>query len=531
MRLLVVLLGALSAIGLPPIAAQHADMAPAVPTELERPMPLVRNALGKFHRPVSTSVKEAQAYVDQGFQLMFAFDKMDAIRSFREAEKLDPSCVMCFWGEAWSWGSYLNGVMDTNDAPHAYAAVRQAMTIAANRGTPVERELVHALSVRYVEHFNPATRRDQDEAYAGAMGQVHERFPRDLDVATLYGEALFLLEPRRGSRDIDAPNVRRIAQVLESVLARDVRHVGACHLYVHLTEATVSPGKAEACAEFLGNAIPGASHINHMPSHTWNGVGRWGDSVRANLQAWRSDQRAASGEAFAIYPTHNLHMLAFAASMDGQSSVAIQAAKDYEAMTHSPFLRVLTLVRFGRYGDVDNIFKPTSDPIDEGVWNFGEGYARLKQGGPDQARVFLDRVLDSAEHSKAVFRFHSAHDLLGTLGAILEGEIARATGDRDRAIASFERAVALNDAMIYDEPEPLPFAARHWLGAALVEANRHAEAERVFRDDLARHPKNGWSLIGLRAALEGQGKPARDVAKQFTSSWKRADLSIRASRF
>ena len=494
-------------------------------------MPLSRKALGKFHRRISTDVKEAQAYVDQGFQLMFAFDKMDAIRSFREAEKRDPSCAMCFWGEAWSWGSYLNGPMGADDAPHAYAAARQAMTLSLDRAAPVERELIQALSVRYVEHFDPATRRDQDTAYADAMRRVHERFPDDLDVATLYADALFLLEPRRGSRDIDAPNVQRIAQVLESVLARDVRHVGACHLYVHLTEATVSPGKAEACAEFLGNAIPGASHINHMPSHTWNGVGRWGDSVRANQQAWRSDQRAARGEAFAIYPTHNLHMLAFAASMDGQGAVAIHAAKDYETLVRSPFLHVLTLVRFGRFDDLGAISRPPNDPIDVGVWNFGEGYARLRHDDRDQARLFLDRVLDAAEHSKAVFRFHSAHDLLGTLGAILEGEIDRANGDRDHAIAAFERAVALNDAMIYDEPEPLPFAARHWLGAALLEADRYADAERVYREDLGKHPNNGWSLVGLKAALEGQGKPSGDVAKQFASAWKRADVPLRASRF
>jgi hypothetical protein len=303
------------------------------------------------------------------------------------------------------------------------------MTLSLDRATPVERELIQALSVRYVEHFDPATRRDQDTAYAAAMRRVHERFPDDLDVATLYADALFLLEPRRGSRDIDAPNVQRIAQVLESVLARDVRHVGACHLYVHLTEATVSPGKAEACAEFLGNAIPRASHINHMPSHTWNEVGRWGDSVRANLDAWHSDLKAAIGEGFAIYPEHNLHMLLYAASMDGQGAVAIHAAKEYETLARSPFLHVLTLVRFGRFDDLGAISETAERSDRRGRVELRRGYARLS-AMTGSARLFLDRVLDAAEHSKAVFRFHSAHDLLGTLGAILEGEIDRANGDR-----------------------------------------------------------------------------------------------------
>ncbi len=119
----------------------------------------------------------------------------------------------------------------------------------------------------------------------------------------------------------------KLHQVLESVLSRNVHHPGACHLYVHATESTTVPGRAEACAEFLGQSIPGASHINHMPSHTWNEVGRWGDSVRANLEAWHSDQKAAIGEGFAIYPEHNLHMLLYAASYDGQGAIAMRAGK------------------------------------------------------------------------------------------------------------------------------------------------------------------------------------------------------------
>ena len=148
------------------------------------------------------------------------------------------------------------------------------------------------------------------------------------------------------------PNVQRLHQVLERILAKDVHHPGACHLYVHATESTVVPGRAEACAEFLGKSIPGASHINHMPSHTWNEVGRWGDSVRANLEAWHSDQKAAIGEGFAIYPEHNLHMLLYAASMDGQGAIAMQAGKDYAKLTGDSFYEVLTLMRFGRFDEV-----------------------------------------------------------------------------------------------------------------------------------------------------------------------------------
>ncbi len=527
------LLAALSLVTAGPIAwAQHDYDGGSSPSKhFNDPMPLFPKALGTFTRPISSSSLEAQAYFNQGFQLMYAFGKEDAARSFREAEKRDPNCAICYWGEAWAWGSYLNGPMRPYEAPYAYAAIQKALKLAPDHANPIERAFIDAMSVRYVEHFDPAKRREQDKAYAEAMRKLHEQFPEDLDAATLYGDALFLMEPRQGSRDIDSPNVERIRKVLESVLAIDRQHVGACHLYIHLTEATTQPGLAEACADSIGNAIPGASHLNHMPAHTWNQLGRWGDSVRANIEAWHSDQKAAIGEGFAIYPSHNLHMLLFAASMDGQGAIAIQAAKDYAKMTGDTMYSVLTLIRFGRFDEVSAIAKRPKGDVSAGSWDFGQGYAALRNGDKDAARRYLKQVLDSGAKSTAKFRSNSAHIILGTLGGILEGEIYRTDGHLDQAIASFERAVSLNDAMIYDEPEALPFAARHWLGAALLEAKRYPDAERVYREELQKHPRNGWSLFGLKTALDAQGKPSPDVDKDFETSWARSDTWIRGSAF
>ena len=513
-----------------PAAGQDAADA-SLPESFDTPMPLLTSSLGSFTRPISSDRPGAQRYFDQGFQLMYAFAKVDAARSFREAQKHDPDCAICYWGEAWTWGSYLNGPMRADEAPRAYAAIRKALELAPDHASERERAFIEALAVRYVENYDPDKRVEQDRAYAEAMRAVAERYPDDLDAVTLYGEALFLLEPRRGTRDLDDPNVQRLHGVLEQVLAADIRHPGACHLYVHATESTVRPELAEPCTEFLGNSIPGASHINHMPSHTWNEIGRWGDSVRANLQAWHSDQRAARGEGVAIYPSHNLHMLLFAASMDGQGAIAIQAGKDYARLTGDSLYHVLTLLRFGRFDEIAAVVDRPETEVSGGLWDFAQGYAHLRNGEADFARVYLDRVRRIAETTDQRLRFHPGGDILGIAAAILEGEIHRETRDFASSIRAFEAAVAQEDALMYDEPEPLPFAARHWLGAALLQAGRHAEAERVYRADLEDHPHNGWSLFGLKTALDAQGKSSPEVERDLAASWARADTWLQASRF
>ena len=239
--------------------AQEKPTAPGPPPFLAEPIPLYKVGLGTFTRKISSSNTEAQAYFDQGFQLMYSFAKFDAIRSFREAWKRDPECAICYWGEALAWGSNLNQLIGPADAPFAYAAVQKAIALKG-RASPKERAMIDALAHRYVERFDPARRVEQDKAYAQAMEKVYETYPDDLDIGTLYADALFLLEPRPGPppgrrprlHNLDSPSVRRIHDVLERLLARDPRHPGACHWYVHATEATAKVAAAQPCAEFLG---------------------------------------------------------------------------------------------------------------------------------------------------------------------------------------------------------------------------------------------------------------------------------------
>jgi tetratricopeptide (TPR) repeat protein len=217
--------------------------------------------------------------------------------------------------------------------------------------------------------------------------------------------------------------------------------------------------------------------------------------------------------------------------MDGQGAIAMQAGKDYAKLTGDTFYQTLTMVRFGRFDEVLEVKNRPSDDILGGFWDFSQGYAQLKTGNADFAKVYLERVRKAADTSKAMFRWHSAKQLLGTVAGILEGEILWTAGDVTGAIKAFEQAVSAEDQLAYDEPEPLPFAARHWLGAALVETKRYADAERVYREELDDHPHNGWSLIGLQKALAGRGIASAEVDADLAKSWSRADIWIRASKF
>lgn len=516
-----------------PLVAQDVEL----PPEFDDPMPLHHDGrgLGPFSRPITTSSPEAQRYFDQGVQLLYAFTPVNAARSFREAWKLDPDCAMCYFGEAWAWGSYLNGPMTAPDAPRAHAAIRKAVELSRNHATAVERALIEAMAIRYEPEHDRDRRRALDEQYAEAINDVYRRFPNDLEAGFLAGESLMLLQPRRGEKDINDPEVKEVHRVLESVLAQDITHPGACHLYIHATEPTQEPGKAEACAEHLGQSIPGASHIQHMPSHTFNRVGRWGESVRGNTDAWHSDLKAEHGEGFAIYPSHNLHMLLFAASNDGQGAVAIQAGRNYaDLMDGANFYEALTMVRFGRFEEIIELRDPPEGTVFRGLWDFGKGYAHLRTGDEGTARWYLHRVRKAAaDNPEDQFRGHTAEQLLGVVGAILEGEILRANGDLDGAIAVLRAGGEVEDGLRYDEPEPLPFSIYHWLGDALHEAGRYAEAENAFRHELYKHPHNGWSLYGLERALRAQGKTAAaaEVNAEFREAWARSDTYLRGPIF
>jgi tetratricopeptide (TPR) repeat protein len=209
----------------------------------------------------------------------------------------------------------------------------------------------------------------------------------------------------------------------------------------------------------------------------------------------------------------------------------MRAGKDYAKLTGDTSYEVLTLLRFGRFDEILGVTDRPEPVVPGAFWDFAQGYARLKQGEADFAALYLKRIRETAETATASFRFHTAKELLPIIAGILEGEMQRKSGDLTAAIATFERAALLQEALAYDEPEPLPFSAFHWLGAALLEAGRHDEAEQAYRRELKDHPKNGWSLFGIRQARLAKGEPVEAVTQEFDAAWARSDTWIRGSVF
>ena len=516
-------------------------------------VPLYDN-LGSHHRAITTSSPGAQAYFDQGLRLSYGFNHAEAIRAFREAQRLDPTCAVCWWGEAYAWGPNINAGMDSSSGAAAYAAAQRAMALLAH-ASPVEQALIRAVAARYAA-VPPADRAALDSAYAGAMAEAAQRFPDDQDVVALHAEALMDLRPWNYWRREDGtpyPGTETIVAQLERVIAANPNHPGACHFYIHAVEA-VAPDKAVPCAERLAGLMPGAGHLVHMPAHIYIRVGRYGDAVDANVHAVHADEVYIEGQKpegvyrLGYYP-HNHHFLAFAATLAGRSAQAIEHANRTAETTPAevakqvpfvePYLHYpwLTLVTFGRWDEVLARPLPPADlPYSRAMVQYARGVALAATGRAAEAAAALDTVKQLAGsgvggYSAVGWTVPSTN--LGIAVHALAGEIAARAGRLDEAIAHFGEALKIEDAQLYTEPPDWYYPIRHSLGAVLLKAGRAAEAEAVYRKDLERFRENGWALFGLAQALHAQGKHAEAAAvdERFKKAWASADVTLTASRF
>lgn len=516
------------------------------------------DGLGDLHHPVSTESKQAQRYFDQGLRLVFGFNHKEAIRSFRSAAHLDPSCAMAHWGVAYACGPHVNKPMDSNDTANAWTALQLAVANKA-KASAKEQAYITALEKRY-QPDHKDERLALDKAFADAMRDVAKQYPDDLDAQVIFAESLMNTMPwDYWTRDrTPKPETEETLAALRFVMARNPDHPGANHFYIHAVEAGPNPEHGLPAADRLREYAPAAGHLVHMPSHIYMRVGQYADAVLANERAVKADRDyirhcRALGFYPGVYYPHNLHFLWWAQLFEGRSKDALRTAnqaaayaienycgpkKAYEAprLRHLPWL---TLARFGQWEEILAIAQPpnTNDfLVDRALWHFTRGLAfaaKKDSAAAEREQLALSAIAAGDEAKKLSSPIFPVADTLNVSALWLAGKVAGVKGDTGGMIEQLEQAVAAEEAMPYMEPSYWPFPVRATLGAALLQSGDAAKAEQVFRESLKRWPRNGWGLFGLEQSLRRQGKSqsADLVRSEFETAWKRADVKLELGWF
>ena len=518
---------------------------------------------GTYSRPISTDSPEAQAFFDQGLRMAWSFYFPESIASYQEASRHDPDHPMPYFGLAHAAGPNPNSrYAGLPDDPQGAGleAIRNALE-RINNGTERERDMVNTLFVLYNKDAI-ADDRERDQAFLGAMRELHHKYPDDADIATIFGEAYMNTtrwdywepdgSPRGGTAEARA--------AFEAAMAVEHDHPGANHLYIHLMEASNEPELAMPSAQKLEGSVPISGHMVHMPGHIYLRVGEYEKAIDINERSQIVDQQFAEiwgdnnfpmiGTYALSHKSHAPHALDFvryanmlqgnyAASFEAAQRGAASVGRAAEAVNRGEKRVVHSWVVDKVFGKWDRILESEQShggtPYLDGMWSYVLGSAYVVDGQLEMAEAELANIQAQAEadgvDDTGVGPTPASH-VLGIATHALQGEIAEARGNLDAAIAHYQAAVEMQDANNYTEPPDWSQSMRLYLGAALLDAGRAEDAEAIYREDLEWNQQNGWSTFGLAQALEAQGmeQDAIVVKRQFDSLWRNADIELERSR-
>ncbi len=513
--------------------------------------------LGAYQRPIKTTHADAQKFFDEGLTLLYGFNHEESFASFERAAALDPASPMPHWGMSLALGTNINDVAPAERLKQGYAHLAEAEK-RKGAGSDVEQGLVAALGQRYVDLDKPQglSPRDftteqakREQAYSDAMGALSQRFPEDLDVTTLHAESMMNLRPwRLYKKDgTPEPGTEAIVAALEGVMKRNPRHPGANHYYIHAVEASKRPDRATVSAGRLETLVPGAGHLVHMPAHIYIRTGQYAKSAKSNADAAAVDEKyfkatGANGFYATMYYGHNLQFESAAAMFAGNLAQAQSAAQrtvkladpiaDQMVMLE-PFAaqELAVATRFGMWGLALEQKPPAATRVVQtSFYHFARGAALVGMGKPGDADAELAALKQAAAKipkDAMVGAANTAMDVIAVAIADLTARIAEGKGDTAGAIAGFKKAVAAEDQLGYNEPPDWLIPERERLGAVLLKLGKHADAEKVFRADLAKNVGNPRSLYGLWRSLEAQKKAGAAATKAaFDQAWAGADVAL-----
>jgi tetratricopeptide (TPR) repeat protein len=501
--------------------------------------------IGPLHFQISTDNPRAQQYFDQALTLAFGFNHAEAVRSFKEAARLDATCGICYAGAALALGPNINAPMTPEAVAPAWEAIQQAVALR-DFENPLEQAYIDAISTRYSEQGDD--RKALDVIYAGSMAGLAEQYPGDLTARTLHAESLMDLMPWEYWNDDGTPanqNTVRFVEELEYVMAADPKHPGAAHLYIHAMER-FEPEKAVSAADRLGPLVPVAGHLVHMPSHIYLRVGRYEDAVNANAKAASADedyisQCNAQGMYPAAYYPHNIHFLWYAAMMEGRKGLAIDSAlklaervpldvaAQMGALQSYVAVPVYTYIRFGMWQEVLALPPaPSNLPFTQAMSHYGRGLAHAALGQTDQAEQEL-ATLTKLAASEPLLNLNMRRpgvtaDLIGIAQSLVEARLQRDAGNTAAEITALQQAVKHQDALPYTEPPLWHYPVRQTLGDAQMRAGDYTAAADTFAQDLVHFPMNPWSLYGAELAQQGLGEDTTATIEQRRHAWRNADI-------
>jgi len=501
------------------------------------------DGLGKVHFPITTSNPLAQRYFDQGLSFAYGFNHAGAIAAFREAQRLDPQCAMCFWGEALARGPNINAPMDPAVNARTVGVTNYVVWLARN-ASPAERALAGAM----VKRYSPDVKADRvalDAAYADAMLEVARTYPANDDIALLAAEAAMNTRPWDYWTVDKQPNPRiaDAVKLVETVYARNPDHPQAAHLYIHLMENGPDPKLAEAAADKLATPLsPEAGHLVHMPAHIYYRLGRWKDSMRVNVDAARADETwiKATGDKglvrYGYYP-HNVHFIVTSAQMAGDMPTAMGASRKLagildptissqiawvQAVNAAPFF---TAAQFAAPAQILAMKAPDARlPYPTAMRHYARAvaFAQLRNRAGFERELAAMRAIREGHALKPMIdQGVPATELVTLAETVARGRFAYAAGRYRDAARIYGDAVAVEAKVPYMEPPYWYYPVHQSLGAALFRSGRYDEAREAFTAALAQAPNNGWALYGLAASERSLGRPLQAAAAQaaLNNSW------------
>lgn len=530
--------------------------------------------LGAYIRPAS-DVSSAQVWFDRGLVWLFAYNHDEAIACFEKALLADPACALAHWGIAYAIGPNYNKpweVFTPEEKAPALARAHQALQagLALDQARPAEKALIAALASRYptdpeIEDYQPF-----NDGFSAAMKPIYEAHPDDLDIAFVYAEAMMNRTPwqlwdfHNGVPNPEASTPDAMA-VLERAFDQTPGawdHPGLLHMYIHLMEMSPHPERALRHGDRLTDLVPDAGHLVHMGTHIDVLCGDYQNVLDRNLAAARVDDtfKAYAGPAnfYALYRIHNLHFAFYGAMFLGQKAAAVDAVlrlrdevPDEVVRSYPDIFETFVAaaphvyIRFGMWSDILELAQPEDTELyvtTHALIYYAKAVALANLGRHKEAQAAMsdfDLAYAAVPDSRMLFN-NKARDVLAIAQEMMRGEIAFKAGRHSEGLDHLRTSVALDDNLEYEEPWSWPQPTRHALGALLMEAGEHDEAEAIYRADLgldgklprpSQHPRNVWALHGLHECLVRRGETVElpHVKLLLDQALARADIPIRAS--